>query len=191
MKNSGLAIFASGRGSNAQKIIDHFKKEGLKITCIVSNNINAGILDLARDYEIPQIVLEKGNFYGSEELLGQLQKYEVNFIALAGFLWLIPRYLILSFKDRILNIHPALLPKFGGKGMYGSKVHKAVKQSKETKSGLTIHLVNEEYDKGEILFQASCAIKIEDTPEDIAGKVLELEHRFYPVVLSSFIEFQS
>ena len=191
MKNSGLAIFASGTGSNANKIIEYFRIEGAQISCIVSNKSDAGVLDLARKHGIPQIVLERKKFYSHDDLLAELKDYKVKYIALAGFLWLIPGYLLKSFKNRIVNIHPALLPKYGGKGMYGENVHKAIKESGDLTSGMTIHLVNEAYDEGKIIFQASCQLSPDDTPKEIARKVLSLEHKFYPVVLSSFMEFQS
>jgi phosphoribosylglycinamide formyltransferase-1 len=191
MKNSGLAIFASGRGSNAAKIIERFREEDYSIACIVSNKANAGVLDLARENHIPELILDRNTFYNTEDIVSDLKSLGVKSISLAGFLWLVPQYLVSAFADRIINIHPALLPKYGGKGMYGSNVHKAVKEAGDLESGLTIHLVNEEYDKGEILYQASCKLLPEDSAEDIAKKVLQLEHKFYPEVLFSFMEFIS
>ncbi len=180
-----IAIFASGRGSNALKIIEYFRehKQG-QVGLVVSNKADAGVLTIARQHGISTLVINRDEFYHkSDDILKKLAIYKVDFIVLAGFLWLIPEYLTQAFERRIVNIHPALLPKFGGKGMYGIHVHRAVKAANEKESGITIHYVNTQYDEGEIIFQASCAVHPDDEPSDIAAKVLLLEHRhFAPVI---------
>lgn len=183
-----IAIFASGTGSNAKKIVEHFKNhKEIKISLVVSNKKNAGVLEMAQSHDIPTLVINRDRFYNSEDILEKFTIYDINFIVLAGFLLLVPKYLLRKFNKRIVNIHPALLPKYGGKGMYGMNVHKAVKAANETESGMTIHFVNEQYDEGEILFQASCQIAPQDTPETIAQKVLQLEHRHYSEVLENIL----
>ena len=186
-----IAIFASGTGSNAQKIIEHFNDHpDIRVALVVSNKPNAKVLDRAKAQNIPILVLQRTNFYETAEILAIFANYSINFIVLAGFLWLIPGYLVQAYPHQILNIHPALLPKFGGKGMYGIHVHRAVKAANETKTGMTIHWVNEHYDEGATVFQASCPVYPEDTPDDIAKRVLQLEHRHYPVVIEQVITDQ-
>lgn len=185
---TNIAIFASGTGSNARKIIEYFKgSTDVRVALVVSNKKDAGVLDIAREYDIPTQVIDRRMFYETEDLPGILKKYEIGFIVLAGFLWLMPSYLVKAFEKRIVNIHPALLPKFGGKGMYGMRVHEAVKENGETESGITIHWVNEHYDEGDIVFQSSCPVLPEDSPADIARKVQELEHRHFPKVIEKLI----
>jgi phosphoribosylglycinamide formyltransferase 1 len=138
---------------------------------------------LARERGIPTQVIDRQYFYSSEEILEVLKKHEIGFVALAGFLWLVPTYLVRAFPRRMLNIHPALLPKFGGKGMYGIHVHEAVRAANEPETGLTIHRVNDHYDEGDIVFQARCAVAPEDSPADIARNVLRLEHQFFPKII--------
>jgi phosphoribosylglycinamide formyltransferase-1 len=184
MKIKYIAIFASGTGSNAQKIIAHFEKNtNIKITLVVSNKVNAGVLDIAKNAHIDTFVVNRDFFYNSEQILTVLKQKEIDLIVLAGFLWLIPSYLVQHFPNQIINIHPALLPKYGGKGMYGHRVHEAVKAAGETESGMTIHFVNEHYDDGNIIFQAKCALSPEDDAEMIAKKVLALEHRYFAEVI--------
>ena len=185
-----IAIFASGTGSNARKIVEYFSNhDDICVNLIVSNKREAKVLELANEYDgICSFVLEKDYFYSSEDLLNVLKAEDVDYIILAGFLWLVPPYLIQKFPNRILNIHPALLPKFGGKGMYGMNVHRAVKAAMEKKSGPTIHLVNEDYDKGAILFQTATPLNPNDTPDDIAAKVLKLEHQHYSSVIEDYIK---
>ena len=177
-----VAIFASGRGSNAQKIVECSKHEhsNFEVACILSNRKNAGVLDFARDHGIKCKFIPKKIFSSDYLLLEYLFDQKIDLIVLAGFLKLIPKFLVHAYPKRIMNIHPALLPKYGGKGMYGHHVHKAVYDAKESHSGMTIHYVNEMYDKGEIIFQIARKISADDTPDDIAQKVLELEHQFYP-----------
>ena len=181
-----LAIFVSGTGSNARTIIDRFQahpEDGVTVKLVVSNKATAGALTMAAERDIPTLVLERSRFRETEELLGHLRHFEVDFIALAGFLWLIPGYLVRAFPQRIVNIHPALLPKYGGKGMYGANVHRAVKAKGELESGITIHYVDERYDEGAVIFQAAVRLDAEDSAEEIAGRVLRLEHGNYWRVL--------
>ncbi|MEL7020331.1 MAG: phosphoribosylglycinamide formyltransferase [Bacteroidota bacterium] len=183
-----IAIFASGTGSNAKKIIEYFSTHPqIRVGLVVSNKPTAKVLTMAGAYDIPTLVIERQPFYESEQLLEDLGAYRINFIALAGFLWLVPTYLVTHFPRRIVNIHPALLPKFGGKGMYGSRVHQAVKAAGEQQSGPTIHFVNERYDEGDIIFQTSCNIHKTDSADDIARKVLQLEHQHFASVIEETI----
>ncbi len=183
-----IVIFASGGGSNALKIIEHFKDSPVgKVALVVSNKRNAGVLTIAEAHRIPTHIIERQGFYETEEMLEVLKTHKIDFIVLAGFLWLVPAYLVRAFPRRILNIHPALLPKFGGKGMYGHHVHEAVKAAGETETGMTIHFVNEHYDDGDIVFQAKCPVAMEDSPEDIARNVLALEHRYFPEIIEQVI----
>lgn len=175
-----IAIFASGAGSNAQKIIDHFRKSSLaEVVLIVCNNPNAGVLLIATNEKIPVILIEKKKFSetGYNE---EIKKFGIDFIVLAGFLWKVPLPLINSFPKKIINLHPALLPDFGGKGMYGHAVHEAVIRTHKEESGITIHYVDEKYDNGTIIFQARCTVDKNDTAETLAQKIHILEHRFYP-----------
>lgn len=187
-----LAIFASGRGSNAKNIIHYFRQsKDLRIRLIVSSHGKAGVLDIAREEGIPFLVLDKKEYYGSGEgLMKALSKYQIEGIVLAGFLWLVPTYLIERFPHAMINIHPALLPKYGGRGMYGMHVHEAVWKNKENHTGITIHELNERYDEGKVLFQATCALSPLDMPEDIAQKVHELEYEHYPRVIEEYFSSQ-
>ncbi|MCC7246016.1 MAG: phosphoribosylglycinamide formyltransferase [Saprospiraceae bacterium] len=183
MKKS-IAIFASGGGSNARRIMEYFKDHPtIRVALVVCNKTGAGVLNIADEFGVPTQLIDRHGFYQTEDLRDVLQQYQIQFIALAGFLWLVPAWLIRAYPRRILNIHPALLPEFGGKGMYGHFVHEAVKTAGKTHSGMTIHFANEHYDEGDIVFQATCVLHPDDTPDDIARKVLELEHRhFAPVI---------
>jgi len=183
-----LAIFISGRGSNAEAIILHFQNHPLvKVVMVLSNNPDAYGLERARKYAIPVKVFSRPQFRESEEVLQWLKDADVTHLVLAGFLWLVPSYLIKAFPQHIINIHPALLPKFGGKGMYGIKVHEAVKASGDLQTGITIHVVDENYDEGKTLFQAFAAVEAIDSPEDIAAKVQQLEHFHYPKVIEDWV----
>jgi phosphoribosylglycinamide formyltransferase-1 len=183
-----LAIFASGGGSNAQKIIEYFKdSKVVRVALVISNKPNAGVLAIARENGIPIKVIDRPGFYETEAILDVLKQHDIGFVVLAGFLWLVPGYLVQAFPKRILNIHPALLPKFGGKGMYGHHVHEAVKAAGETETGMTIHFVNEHYDEGDYVFQAKCSVGAADSPEDIARNVLKLEHLFFPETIEKVI----
>lgn len=184
-----IAIFASGTGSNATKIVQHFEDHpDIRIGLIVTNRAKAGVLDTAETYQIPALVVKRTMFYDQPEImLAQLEQHQIDFIALAGFLWLVPAYLVRSFRGRMTNIHPALLPDFGGPGMYGMHVHRAVVEAGVKMSGMTIHYVNEQYDEGATIFQAEVAISPEDDPEDVQQKVLALEHAHYPLVLERLL----
>lgn len=183
-----IAVFASGRGSNALQLIQKAPEMSYAVELIVTNKPDAAVLKTAEEYNIATLVLDRKFFYESENLVDDLKNAGIEFIVLAGFLWLIPEYLINAFEGRIVNIHPSLLPKYGGKGMYGMKVHEAVWQNKEKESGITIHLVNKEYDKGEILLQESVLLSEEDTPESIAEKVLKLEHQYLPLAVNNLVK---
>lgn len=184
-----IAIFASGRGSNAQAIIEYFKdNQEVNVALIASNKPQAGVLLLAEEYDIPSLVFNRESFKDGASIIGALYDCKITAIVLAGFLWKVPGYLIQAFPEKIVNIHPALLPKYGGKGMYGHHVHQAVFDNRETESGITIHLVNSHYDEGKVLFQASMEVDAKDKPSDIAKKVLELEHYYYPRIIEAFIE---
>lgn len=188
MIKSKLAIFASGRGSNAECIIKYFASSPeIEIGLIVSNRRDAGVLELAEANTIPTFVINRTDFTKTEKIIPVLLQHEITHIVLAGFLVKIPTYLILVYPQEIINIHPALLPKYGGKGMYGHHVHEAVYQNQEEESGITIHLVNENYDEGKILFQASCKIEKVDQPKDIAAKVLKLEHYHFPRIIEDWL----
>ena len=181
---TNIAIFASGRGSNAEKIINYFRgHQHIRVQLIVSNKASAPVLDIAQVNDLEQLVLNRSSFYQTQDLLKTLSELEIDFIILAGFLWLIPPYLVETFRGKMINIHPALLPKFGGKGMYGMYVHEAVKKEGEKETGITIHFVNENYDEGAVIFQAKCPVLSTDSPQDIAKKVQRLEHlHFAPVI---------
>lgn len=175
-----LIIFASGRGSNARAIIDHFEQNGkAKVSLIVTNNGNAGVIDIAEQEQIPFLIVNNTTLNGSL-LIDQLRSYEPSMIILAGFLKKIPDAMVTAFPNKIINIHPALLPKYGGKGMYGVHVHNAVIKAKEQESGITIHYVNEKYDDGATIIQARCTIDQSDDPSSLAQKIHKLEHFYYP-----------
>jgi formyltetrahydrofolate-dependent phosphoribosylglycinamide formyltransferase len=183
-----IAIFASGAGSNAQKIIDHFRRSDLvDVALIVCNNPKAGVLSIAADENIPAIVIEKERFFRGDAYLPELADHGIDFIVLAGFLWKVPDALIQAYPNKIVNIHPALLPKYGGKGMYGHHVHAAVLSAGESESGITIHYVDGHYDNGDIIFQARCPVEAGDSPDTLAVRVHQLEHKHYPVVIEQLI----
>lgn len=182
-----IAIFASGTGSNTQKIIDHFNNSAIaKIKLIVCNNPSAGVLQIAEKENLSLILIEKKKFY-EDGYMDELNKYKIDLIVLAGFLWKVPSLLIKNYPDKIINIHPALLPKFGGKGMYGDFVHKAVIANNEKESGITIHYVDEIYDHGQIIFQEKFLIDENETAEKLAKRIHFLEHKFYPQVIEKII----
>lgn len=182
-----IAIFASGTGSNAQKIIDHFRdSDHAAVALIVSNNSHAGVLEIASKENIPSLLTGKTKFH-AEGYLDELKKYKIDLIVLAGFLWKIPPVLIRNYPESIINIHPALLPKYGGKNMYGKAVHEAVLEANENESGITIHYVDELYDHGKIIFQAKCLVDKADTPETLADRIHALEHKFYPGIIEKLV----
>lgn len=188
MKLYRVAIFASGSGSNAEEIMRRFQHHAtIEVVLLLSNNPQAFALERAKKFNVESKVFNRSLFRESEEVLTWLKEKNVTHIVLAGFMWLVPQYLIKSFSGKIINIHPALLPKFGGKGMYGMHVHDAVKTAGERQTGITIHDVNEKYDEGKILFQAKCEVNSEDTPEQIAQKVHALEYAHYPRVIEEWI----
>ena len=179
-----IAIFASGAGSNARKIIEHFEKKDLpiKVSLIVCNVQGAGVIEIAKEKGIPTLMINKADF-ASTGYVESLHNSEIQFIVLAGFLWKVPEMLVQAYPKAIINIHPALLPKYGGKGMYGSRVHEAVIAAGEKESGITIHWVNEHYDEGAIIYQASCPIDAGETPATLAHKIHALEHaHFAPTI---------
>jgi phosphoribosylglycinamide formyltransferase-1 len=182
-----LVLFASGSGSNAEKIIEHFKgSDQVQITHIYCNNPTAGIIQRAERLGVPCRVFDRES-YKNGTVLKEVQSLRTDWIILAGFLWLIPSEFVQAFPKRIVNIHPALLPKFGGKGMYGHFVHEAVVAAGEKESGITIHYVNEHYDEGGVIFQASFPVLPSDTPEDVARKGQILEHKYFPEVIERVI----
>jgi phosphoribosylglycinamide formyltransferase 1 len=183
-----ISIFASGGGSNAQKIYDYFDGNSeVKIDSVICNNPSAKVLDRADVWGCDKFVVTKDRFRNSQELSELLLNRGTDLIVLAGFLWLVPEALLKAFPDKIVNIHPALLPKYGGKGMHGMNVHKAVKNAKEKESGITIHYINEEYDKGDVLFQARCSVEGLKA-EEIAQEVLKLEHKHFPEVIEKILK---
>lgn len=185
MKN--LAIFASGSGSNAEQIVNYFTdSEQINVKLFFCNNPEAGVIQRAKKLDISLIMFDRLMFK-SGEVVRILQENQIDFVILAGFLWLVPKNVVTAFPNRIINIHPALLPKFGGKGMYGHFVHEAVVENKETESGITIHFVNEHYDEGTIIFQASYPVTPSDTPEDVAAKGQVLEHQYFPQVIEKVV----
>jgi phosphoribosylglycinamide formyltransferase 1 len=183
-----IAIFASGSGSNAQRIAEYFTGTGiLDISAIYCNTSAAFVLERAKVLGIPSVLFNRDTFYNSETILHDLKNREVDWIVLAGFLWLIPESILKAFPQRIINIHPALLPAYGGKGMYGMKVHEAVVAAGDKQSGITIHHVNSYYDEGDIIFQATCQVHSGDTAEMLAAKIHELEYEHFPVVIGKLV----
>lgn len=182
-----LAIFASGSGTNAQRFFEYFKDhDQIEVSLLLSNNPKAYVLARAEKAGVESKVFTKDEIKGGE-VLKWLKSNKITHVVLAGFLWLIPDNLLKAFPNKIINIHPALLPKYGGKGMYGSKVHEAVKAANEKETGITIHLVNEQYDEGAIVFQTKTPLMRADTPDQIAEKVHKLEYEYYPKVVESWI----
>ena len=187
-----IAIFASGTGSNAQKILAHFQSSNkIEVALIVSNKTNAGVLNFAKEYSTPTLIIEREKFLKGDGYVPELQAAGIDWIILAGFLWKIPPILINQWGKRIINIHPALLPKYGGKGMYGEAVHRAVLAANEKESGITIHYVDEQYDHGATIFQATCSVLSTDLVENLAEKIHALEHLHYPVVIEKVILSQA
>ncbi len=183
-----IAIFASGSGTNAQKLMEYFStRKAAKVKLLLTNRADAFVLERARNFSVPSLVFDRDDFYRNGKVLRVLRENKIDFIVLAGFLWLVPAEIINHYRRRIVNIHPALLPEYGGKGMYGSRVHKAVIDKGEKESGISIHYVNEHYDEGDIIFQARCGVMAGDSPESLAARVHELEHRHYPVVVEKLL----
>jgi phosphoribosylglycinamide formyltransferase-1 len=181
-----IAVFASGAGTNAQNIFNYFSdNENVIVDSLWANKPDVYALKRAENHGIDTFVFNRKQFYHSDEIIEILRNRKVDLIVLAGFLWFIPENLVKNFT--IINIHPALLPKYGGKGMYGMNVHKAVVANKETHSGISIHYVNEEYDEGELIFQAKCPVFESDTPEMVAKKVHELEYKHFPAIIEQVL----
>jgi phosphoribosylglycinamide formyltransferase 1 len=184
-----IAIFASGSGTNAEEIMKYFQHNpSVKVVLLLSNNPEAYALERAKKFNVPSRVFNREQWKSTECVLEWLTEKKVTHIVLAGFLWLVPTSLIKTFPGKIVNIHPALLPKHGGKGMYGMKVHEAVKTSGDTETGISIHVVNEHYDEGELLFQAKCPVVDSDTPATIAQKVHDLEYKHFPSVIEQWLK---
>lgn len=183
-----IAVFASGSGTNAEEIFKYFKNHPqITVALLLSNRPDAYALQRAKNHGVQTFVFDRQQFKEGTLITDTLKRSGITHLVLAGFLWLIPDYLISAYPDRIVNIHPALLPKYGGKGMYGDRVHEAVKTSGDLETGITIHLVNDRYDEGKILFQARCAVSGNQTPEEIAACVHKLEHEHYPHVIERWI----
>ena len=187
---NNIAIFASGSGTNAEAIMDHFSDSPCaRVALLLSNREDAYALKRAERFGVPTAVFSRDEFRDpAGKVAALLREHHINFIVLAGFLWLVPPFLTERYAGRIVNIHPALLPKFGGKGMYGDNVHKAVLEAGEKESGITIHLVNEKYDSGDTLFQATVEVSAEDTPDTLAAKIHILEHRHFPAIIEKTIQ---
>ena len=186
MKN--IAIFASGEGTNAQNIIDYFKlSKKIKVALIVSNKETANVLNRAKKSGIDTLIINRNSFYESDKIIEQLEAINIDLIVLAGFLWIIPERLIKAFTNKIINIHPALLPKYGGKGMYGLNVHQAVVEAKDAQSGISIHYVNEKYDEGKIISQHVCTISEYETATSLAQKIHELEYAHFPKAIEELL----
>jgi len=186
---TNIAIFASGAGTNAQKIIDHFRNSLLaRIALIVCNKPGAGVLDIAKKEKIPSLLLDKEKFFRGSAYVDELKEKKIAFIVLAGFLWKIPKTLLDEYPRRIINIHPALLPKYGGKGMYGQKVHETVIEKRDRESGITIHYVDEHYDNGDTILQVTCPVLSDDTPETLATRIHALEYVNYPVIIEELVK---
>ena len=187
MGKKKIALFASGSGTNAQNIIEYFSdNEWIEIDSLWSNKASAYALQRAKKFEVETFIFGRDEFINSNFVVEKLLERGVNLIVLAGFLWLIPSNLIQNF--RIINIHPALLPKYGGKGMYGMRVHETVVSNKEKESGISIHFVNDKYDDGEMIFQAKCKISPTDSAEDVANKIHKLEYKYFPEVIEQVLK---
>ena len=184
-----LAIFASGSGTNAENIIRFFRpKENISVSLVLCNKPDAKVIEKAEKLGVKTFVFSRDDLYSSDQILRILRDHRVSHIVLAGFLWLVPGSLVKEYPGAIVNIHPALLPKYGGKGMYGAKVHEAVIANRESESGITIHYVNEKYDDGNIIFQAKCPIEENETPESLAAKIHQLEYEHFPRIIEEVVD---
>jgi len=184
-----IAIFASGSGTNAEKIIEYFAdREDVNIEMVLTNKKDAGVINRAERLGVPSIIFNKHQFSETDNILNSLLVAEIDLIVLAGFLLLVPDNLLKAFPNKIINIHPALLPKYGGKGMYGMKVHEAVVENKDTESGITIHYIDEKYDNGEHIRQATCPVSPTDSPEDVAQKIHKLEYKHFPETIDRILK---
>lgn len=184
-----IAIFASGSGSNAQKIMEHFKySDDAEVSLVLSNNPDAYVLQRADNFEIPSHIFDRHEFYQTDNVVDILKRLDIDLLVLAGFLWLVPENLLKAYPNKIINIHPALLPKHGGKGMYGDRVHKAVLAAGDEEHGITIHFVNENFDEGEVIYQGRFKVEKDDTLETIKFKGQQLEHLHYPKVVENLLK---
>ena len=183
-----IVFFASGNGTNVQQITEYFaNNQQVEISYLFCNNADAYVLERAKNLHIPSMIINKQSFYESDMVLEKINQIHPDLIVLAGFLWLVPASLIAAYPHKIINIHPALLPKFGGKGMYGHHVHEAVVAAKEQQTGITIHYVNEHYDKGDTIFQTTCPVLPTDTADDVAAKIHLLEKEYFPKVIDKIL----
>ncbi|MFZ4463480.1 MAG: phosphoribosylglycinamide formyltransferase [Bacteroidales bacterium] len=183
-----IAIFASGSGTNMQRIAEYFQDNpAVEVSVLVCNKSGAGVIQRAEKLQIPVLMINRSDFYQSDAITKQLIDLQIDLIVLAGFLWLIPDHLLQAFPHRIINIHPALLPKYGGKGMFGEHVHQAVIMANEAESGITIHYVNEHYDEGAVIFQASFRLVSGETPDSLAQRIHQLEYRHFPEVIERLL----
>lgn len=183
-----IVIFASGNGSNAENIINYFKdRDNADVVAVFSNNRSAKVLRRAHNLNVKALHFDRESFYESDDVLNLLKDMQPDLIVLAGFLWIFPNKILKRFPNKVINIHPALLPKYGGKGMYGMNVHKAILEQKEVETGISIHYVNEKYDEGELIFQTTVRIDPEDTVEEIASKIHELEYEYFPKVIEKLL----
>jgi len=188
MNKKRIAIFASGSGTNAEKIMSHFQDHEIgEVSIVLSNKSDAKVLERAAGFSVSTRVFDRETFYNTTEIVDLLGVLTIDLVVLAGFLWLVPADLIRAFPERIINIHPALLPEYGGKGMYGRHVHQAVIANRENESGISIHFVNEIYDEGKIIFQARCKVRSDDTPESLAQRIHPLEYQHYSVVIDKLL----
>jgi phosphoribosylglycinamide formyltransferase-1 len=184
-----IAIFASGSGSNAQKIMEHFKKHtDAEVAIVLTNNPEAYVLQRADNFEIPTHIFDKHEFYETDNVVDLLKNLNIDLLVLAGFLWLVPDTILANYPKRIINIHPALLPKYGGKGMYGDRVHKEVLANGDEESGISIHYVNEDFDSGEIIYQARFKIEKNDDLELVKFKGQQLEHQYFPKIIEQVLK---
>jgi phosphoribosylglycinamide formyltransferase-1 len=189
MAKQGIIIFASGKGRNAENIMRHFKSAAdVHIAALLTNNSDADVVQKAKQYGVPVKAFSRKEFYEGDDILNFLLNKNPALIVLSGFLWLVPENIIRAFPRRIINIHPALLPKFGGKGMFGGSVHQRVIESGEKESGITIHYVDESYDEGDVIFQKQCPVESTDTPESLAEKIHKLEIKYFPLVIESLLQ---
>lgn len=188
-KMKRIAILASGSGTNAENLIRFFRTHPSgRVEIVLTNKPGAGVIKRSESLNVETVVFTRKDFYKSEKVVDLLKKREIDLIVLAGFLWLVPQALVEAFNGRIINIHPALLPRYGGKGMYGIHVHKAVVASGDTESGISIHHVNQEYDEGSIIFQAKCEVREGDSPEILADRIHALEYEHFPKVVEKLVD---
>ncbi|MCC9167757.1 phosphoribosylglycinamide formyltransferase [Pontibacter harenae] len=187
-RKKNIVIFASGSGSNAQRLMEYFEHHPeIQVAALFANNPKAYALKRAETFHVPALLFNREAFYTSDTVLEQVQTFEPDLIVLAGFLWLVPQNFLRAFPNKIINIHPALLPNYGGRGMHGLNVHTAVVTAGDKESGITIHHINEEYDQGEFILQERCPVHENDTPEDLAARILKLEHEHLPRVVERLL----